>query len=231
MVALGKKGPLCKLNGGALFFTHHFSMIYLHLKSLADLENFGGGGDFKHKTSKIRMSSPKLRVIFRPKTEIQTFFSPKIRWFPKKKRSSPKLRVIFWPKTDIQTFFSPKIRWSPKKKKKKVSKKVRKITLNFGEDIRIFEVLCLKSPHQNFLDPEVGGPLCICTLCTFLRPPLLVNDFRSLHNWPETSHSSPSSRQNKILYPKEFVYSFQNEYSNLLTNKYCFAENLAMRVM
>ena len=66
--------------------------------SVADPENFGGG-DFKHKTSKIRMSSPKLRVIFRPKSEIQTFFSPKIRWSPKKKkkRSSPKLRVIFRP--------------------------------------------------------------------------------------------------------------------------------------
>ena len=54
-------------------------------KSVADLENFGGG-DFKHKTSKIRMSSPKLRVIFRPKAEIQAFFSPKIRWSPKKKK-------------------------------------------------------------------------------------------------------------------------------------------------
>ena len=66
---------------------------------VADLENFGGG-DFKHKTSKIRMSSPKLRVIFRPKSEIQAFFSPKIRWSPKKKkkkRSSPKLRAIFRP--------------------------------------------------------------------------------------------------------------------------------------
>ena len=56
------------------------------------------GGDLKHKTSKIRMSSPKLRVIFRPKSETQTFFSPKFRWSPKKKkkkRSSPKLRLIF----------------------------------------------------------------------------------------------------------------------------------------
>ena len=66
---------------------------------MADPENFGGGG-FEAKTSKIRMSSPKLRVIFRPKSEIQTFFSPKIRWSPKKKkkkRSSPKLRLIFRP--------------------------------------------------------------------------------------------------------------------------------------
>ena len=92
-----------------------------NLRSVADPENFGGGG-FEAKTSKIRMSSPKLRLIFRPKSEIQTFFLPKIRWSPKKKkkkRSSPKLRLIFRPKSEIQTFFLPKIRWSPKKKKKK----------------------------------------------------------------------------------------------------------------
>ena len=62
------------------------------------------------------MSSPKLRVIFRPKSEILTIFLPKIRWSPKKKkkkkkkRSSPKLRAIFRPKSEIQTIFSPKIK-------------------------------------------------------------------------------------------------------------------------
>ena len=80
------------------------------------------------KKKKKKRSSPKLRVIFRPKSEIQTFFSPKFRWSPKKKkkkkRSSPKLRVIFRPKSEIQTFFSPKFRWSPKKKKKKVFTKI-----------------------------------------------------------------------------------------------------------
>ena len=39
------------------------------------------GGNFKHKTSKIRMSSTKLRLIFR-----SNVFSPKIRWSPKKKK-------------------------------------------------------------------------------------------------------------------------------------------------
>ena len=34
-------------------------------------------GGFEAKNSKIRMSSPKLRVIFWPKSEIQTFFRPK----------------------------------------------------------------------------------------------------------------------------------------------------------
>ena len=103
---------------------------------VADPENFGRG-DLKHKTSKIRMSSPKLRVIFRPKSEIQTFFSPKFRWSPKnqkkKKRSSPKLRVIFRPKSDIQTFFSPKFRWSPKRKKQK-QKVFTKIETDFSPD-------------------------------------------------------------------------------------------------
>ena len=53
----------------------------------------------KKKKKKKKRSSPKLRLIFRPKSEIQTFFSPKIRWSPKKKkkRSSPKLRLIFRP--------------------------------------------------------------------------------------------------------------------------------------
>ena len=64
--------------------------LNLHLwgfEPVADPEIFGGGG-FEAKTSKIRMSSPKLRVIFRPKSEIQTFFSPKIRWSPKKKKKN-----------------------------------------------------------------------------------------------------------------------------------------------
>ena len=70
---------------------------------MADLENFGGGDNknFKHKTSKIRMSSPKLRLIFRPKSEIQTFFPPKIRWSPKKKK-----KKVF---TEVETDFSPEI--------------------------------------------------------------------------------------------------------------------------
>ena len=61
------------------------------------------GGDLKHKTSKIRMSSPKLRLIFRPKPEIQTFFSPKFRWSPKKKKKKKKKKVF----TKIETDFSP----------------------------------------------------------------------------------------------------------------------------
>ena len=63
-----------------------------------------------------------LRRNVSERSEIQTFFPPKIRWSSKKKkkRSSPKFRVIFRPKSKIQTFFPPKIRLSPKKKKEKV---------------------------------------------------------------------------------------------------------------
>ena len=71
---------------------------------------------------KKKRSSPKLRVIFRPKSEIQTFFSPKIRWSPKKKKK------VF---TEIESDFSAEIGNSnvffaqnqvvyKKKKKKKV---------------------------------------------------------------------------------------------------------------
>ena len=68
------------------------SAILLHQIFLPTATDSGGsrkfwwGGDLKHKTSKIRMSSPKLRVIFRPNSEIQTFFSPKFRWVSKKKK-------------------------------------------------------------------------------------------------------------------------------------------------
>ena len=88
----------------------------------------------KKKKKKKKRSSPKFRVIFRPKSKIQTFFLPKIRCSPKKKKKKksnksdrvklPKFRVIFRPKSKVQTFFLPKIRCSPKKKKKKVFAKI-----------------------------------------------------------------------------------------------------------
>ena len=89
---------------------------------MADPENFGGGynKNFKHKTSKIRMSSLKLRLTFRPKSEIfrkfKRFFRPKSSGLQKKKKVFTEIETDF---SEIQTFFPPKIRWSPKKKKKK----------------------------------------------------------------------------------------------------------------
>ena len=47
---------------------------------------------------KKKRASPKLRVVFRPKSEIQRFFPPKIRWSPKKKE-----KKVF---TEIETDFS-----------------------------------------------------------------------------------------------------------------------------
>ena len=46
-------------------------------------------GDLQKK--KKKRSSPKFRVIFRPKSKIQTFFPPKFRWSPKKKKKKKKV--------------------------------------------------------------------------------------------------------------------------------------------
>ena len=92
------------------------------------------------KKKKKKRSSPKLRLIFRPKSEIQRFLPPKIRWSPKKKKSSPKLRLIFRPKSDIQRFFPPKIRWSPKKK---------------GSSPKLRLIFRPKSEIQRFLPPKI----------------------------------------------------------------------------
>ena len=86
---------------------------------MADPENFGGGG-FEAKTSNIRMSSPKLRVIFRPKSEIQTFFSPKIRWSTKKKKVFTKIESDFSAENGNSNFFFAQNQVVSKKKKKKV---------------------------------------------------------------------------------------------------------------
>ena len=94
------------------------------------------------KKKKKKRSSPKFRVIFRPKSEIQRFFFPKSgvlkKKKKKKKRSSPKFRVIFRPKSEIQRFFLPKIRCSPKKKKKRSSLKFRVIFRPKSEIQRFF---------------------------------------------------------------------------------------------
>ena len=75
------------------------------------------GGDLKHKTSKIRMSSPKLRVIFRPKSEIQTFFSPIFRVFTK-------IESDFSAEIANSNVFFAQIQVVSKKKKKKVFTKI-----------------------------------------------------------------------------------------------------------
>ena len=51
-------------------------------------------------SKKKKRSSPILRLNFRPKSQIQRFFSPKIRWSPKKKKK------VF---TEIESDFSAEI--------------------------------------------------------------------------------------------------------------------------
>ena len=70
------------------------------------------------------MSSPKLRVIFRPKSEIQTFFFAQIQVVSKKKKRKKKkvftkIESDFSAEIGNSKVFSPKFRWSPIKKKKK----------------------------------------------------------------------------------------------------------------
>ena len=77
------------------------------------------GGGFEAKTSKIRMSSPKLKLIFRPKSEIQTFFSPKFRWSPKKKKKVfTKIETDFLAEIGNSNVFFAQIQVVSKKKKK-----------------------------------------------------------------------------------------------------------------
>ena len=82
-----------------------------------------GGGGFFDRVRKVQTTLTRIFIVLESvshkKLGNQTFFQPKIRWSPKKKRSSPKLRLIFRPESEIQTFLQPKNRWSPKKKKKK----------------------------------------------------------------------------------------------------------------
>ena len=56
---------------------------------------------------KKKRSSPKLRVIIRPKSEFQRFFPPKTRWSPKEKKK--KKKKVF---TEFESDFSAEIRIS-----------------------------------------------------------------------------------------------------------------------
>ena len=76
------------------------------------------GGDIKHKTSKIRMSSPKLEVIFRPNSQNQTFFCPKLGGLQKKKKVFTEIERGFSAEIgNSNVFFAPNRVVSKKKKK------------------------------------------------------------------------------------------------------------------
>ena len=82
------------------------------------------------------MSSPKLRVIFRPKSEIQMLFSPKIRWSPKKKKTKgfhQNWEWFFGRNRKFRRLFRPKSGGPPPKKKEK--KLFTKIENDFSAEI------------------------------------------------------------------------------------------------
>ena len=86
----------------------------------------------KKKKKKKKRSSPKLRVIFRPKSEIHTFFSHKIRWSPEKKVFT-KIESDFSAEIgNSNVFFDQKQVVSKKKKKKKVFTKIEPDSLRLG---------------------------------------------------------------------------------------------------
>ena len=73
--------------------------------------------EFKHKTSKIRMSNTEIETDFSAEIgHSNVFFRPKSGGLQKKKKKKvfTEIETDF---SEIQTFFAPKIRWSPKKKK------------------------------------------------------------------------------------------------------------------
>ena len=64
-----------KKQTNSLFQDESRNKIIFKRIGVARIFDWGGGP----KSSKIRLSSPKLRVIFQPKSEIRTIFPPKIR--------------------------------------------------------------------------------------------------------------------------------------------------------
>ena len=85
---------------------------------------------------KKKRSSPKFRVIFRPKSKFQRFFPPKIRWSPKKSKKKKGLRQnsewLFGRNPKFKGFFLPKL-GDLQKKKKRSSPKFRIIFLPISQ--------------------------------------------------------------------------------------------------
>ena len=67
---------------------------------------------------KKKRSSPKLGLIFQPKSEIQTFFPPKNRLSPKKKKTFAEIETDFSVKIGNSNVFSAQKQVVSKKKKK-----------------------------------------------------------------------------------------------------------------
>ena len=72
-------------------------------------------------SKKKKRSSPNLRLIVRPKSEIQTFFPPKIRWSPKKGLHR-NWDWFFGQNRKFERFFRPKSGGLQKKKNRSLPK-------------------------------------------------------------------------------------------------------------
>ena len=83
---------------------------------MADPENFGGGG-FEAQNLKNSDVFTEIESDFRPKSEIQTFFSPKFRWSPKKKKVFTKIESDFSAEIGNSNVFFAQIQVVSKKKK------------------------------------------------------------------------------------------------------------------
>ena len=91
-------------------------------------------------------SSPKLSLIFRPKSEIQTFFQPKNRWSTKKKKEGLHRNWVwfFGQNRKFKRFFSPKTGGLQKKKKEGLH---RNSVWFFGQNRKF----------KRFFSPKTGG--------------------------------------------------------------------------
>ena len=89
---------------------------------MADPENFGGGG-FEAQNLKNSDVFTKIESDF--SAEIQTFFSPKFRWSPKKKKKKffTKIESDFSAEIGNSNVFFAQIQVVSKKKKKKKKEK------------------------------------------------------------------------------------------------------------
>ena len=113
----------------------------------------GDGGDASPPTSlKVTILAEKSALILNKSAPFRDA-SPPHR--PKRNESGPKNQSQFWWRPFFFFFYfgdhlilGEKNVW--------ISDFGQKITLNFGEDIRIFEVLASNPPHQNFLDPPLS---------------------------------------------------------------------------
>ena len=95
----------------------------------------------KTSKKKNKRSSPKLGLIFRPKSEIQTFFPPKIRWSPKKKKVFTEIGTDFSAEIGNSNVFSAIFQNQVVSKKKRSSPKLGLI-FRPNPEIQTFEGGC-----------------------------------------------------------------------------------------